>query len=663
VRNSRIFLSLVAVATLAAPATSGAAAARPRPAPPRRAQGPRAQGPWQLASARSRPRGAREQFRTALGSARAPRLGDLLRLRRDLLLAPATAGGSGLKPILDEQSLASLPAEGTLSAPVLARDFDADGIDEVLVAEYTVPDSTPPLTQQLTQARFVPVDIVLRRGGDGGELWRATTDADGAYTLADVTGDGVLEIVLAETRVIPLDAGATLLRLQQTTRVLDGRTGAERWHYQLDGAVAAAGASSGLAAAYVVAAKDLVVAVARAGDANADGAPDLLVGSVDLAFAQTDSLLSFAADSVAEFTGTTLSGTDGRVLAAARALGHGTAACSLACAEPDSGTLPWIAPGGDLDGDGRADLLVTEGLVSSTLSGRSSDGATNFWTAPIHPDAFALSTQLDGARAPDVVVFENYSAGVVRALNGADGAQMWSVRAENLFDFALLGDVDGDGGQDLYMLHIVFPPGEDAVITGDAVSGARASALWSHDLSVHAPDADHFPLVGFCSCPADLTGDGLTDQMTATIVVDTSFNVVSQKVYAFSGADGASLWDSGEFPANVSYPLPLGGDANGNGAGDLVEFGYPAFGTTTPAELILHDGADYAPMWGARIPRRDLSAYHFNYDAYGGLAANLSGDAASEVVVGGAEFGCGEEACAIFTNVYGEAPGATLWTL
>lgn len=244
-------------------------------------------------------------------------------------------------------------------------------------------------------------------------------------------------------------------------------------------------------------------AVASAGDVDGDGVADIIVG------ASLDDDNALNAGSARVFSGAT-----GAVLWTF----HGT--------EPADNFGTSVASAGDVDGDGRADLIIgawqANGAGANAGLAQVYSGATgallHTFTGSAAGDQFGVSVaslgDVDGDGLADLAVGANLddnmglNSGSVTAFSGATGAVLWSINGSSGADqfgasIANAGDVDGDGVDDL----IIGAP-EDNATAGSArlVSGATGGtlALFSGD-----DGGDNF---GFSvSTAGDLNGDGFAD--------------------------------------------------------------------------------------------------------------------------------------------------------
>ncbi len=330
--------------------------------------------------------------------------------------------------------------------------------------------------------------------------------------------------------------------------------------------------------------------VASAGDVNGDGYPDLIVGASD-AYGNTGRAYVF-------YGGPSLVSKSAVV------------ADVILTGEPSSAFGTSVSGAGDVNGDGRADIIVGAPNYGALFTGR----AYVFYGGPT-----LLSK---GAGSADVII--------TGEANGNNFAQSVSSA----------GDVNGDGRSDI----IIGAPHYSAT-TGRAYAFYGGPTL----ISESAANADVIitgevtgDAFGWAvSSAGDLNGDGRSD-----IIIGAPQNATTTgRAYVFLGgatfvSKGAAAADvilSGEANGNsFGYAVSTAGDVNGDGKQDLIvgaPYSKPAQGTGR-AYLFLagpslaSKGAGNADI----ILTGDVYVYGFGTAV--SAAGDMDGDGYGDVVVG-----------------------------
>lgn len=297
-----------------------------------------------------------------------------------------------------------------------------------------------------------------------------------------------------------------------------------------------------------------------------------------------------------------------------------------------------VAAAGDVDGDGRPDVIVgaergSGARYAEVLSG--ADGSViHRFTSPELNDGFGFVAgvgDVDGDGFADLAVGATFT-GIVRVYSGADGAVLHTVTGPrgSGFTIAGLGDVDGDGFADFAV------GGSDSV---SVVSGATGGTLFT--VSGNA--------IGFglaVAGPGDLDGDGVGDLVVGSPLDNGG------RVAVYSGADGGFLYDVRGAPGEFGLDVAGTGDIDGDGVADFV-VGAPTAGDGGMA--FVYSGRD-----GALI--QSFTGTDSSGDSDFGLSVagtgDVNGDGVPDILVGIVDIESAGEA-----RLFSGADGALLFTI
>lgn len=293
--------------------------------------------------------------------------------------------------------------------------------------------------------------------------------------------------------------------------------------------------------------------VAGGGDVNGDGRDDLIVAAVGGAPNGTFSGYSYvlyggATPSGGQFTLADFDGTDGFRLVGAQVQSFGSWAVDI---------------GGDFNGDGYDDLVVTG--YAADFNGTNSGAA---WVVYGRGSNFPADINLSD-------------------LNGSNGFRVIGAAAnENLgFDVSMVGDVNGDGYDDL----LIGAPGPNAAYVIFGTGAAMGASIGVTGLN----GSNGFALVGGATfdrlgssvtAAGDINGDGYADIVVGAYASDLNASgagdtyVVFGKASGFAASinistlDGTNGFRIGGVAANDSSgrELQYVGDINGDGYSDLI---------------------------------------------------------------------------------------------
>jgi hypothetical protein len=415
------------------------------------------------------------------------------------------------------QPAQSYPSGGLYSFSVAVGDFNGDGKSDVVVANEC----------QTSACSGGSVSVLL--GNGDGTLQPARSYASGglyalSVAVAAFNGDGKSDVVVAnECQTSACTSGSMSVLLGNGDGTLQ------------------------LAQSYTSGSVTLSVAV---GDFNGDGKPDVVVAN--------------------ECQPSSCSGGNVTVL-----LGNGDGTFQPALSYASGGLYAFSVAVGDLNGDGKLDLVVGNQCQTSACSSGgigvllgNGDGtfqpAQSYASGAMYSNSVAVG-DLNGDGKLDVVAGDRNSGYVSVLLGNGDGtvqaAQLYS--SWNLYSVAV-SDVNGDGKADVLAVNLCQP--------GNCTNGSVSVMLGNADGSLQADRA--FTPSGLGPdyiAVGDLNGDGKLDMVVADYCTSSSNcnnNVVSVMLGNGDGTFQAGQTYSVGGAANSSSVNIA--DLNGDGKPDLL---------------------------------------------------------------------------------------------
>ncbi len=368
--------------------------------------------------------------------------------------------------------------------------------------------------------------------------------------------------------------------------------------------------------------------VAGAGDLNGDDKPDFIAGAP---FASSGSL-AYAGYAVV------FSGASGALLY--RKTGS---------VEDDRLGVS-VDGAGDVDGDGRADFIVSApdadpgglNVAGSAYVYSGASGASLHQVDGTFEDVLGWTVagvgDVNGDGRSDFIVGAPLAdpggqseAGSAFVYSGANGALLYRKDGaapgdEAGFTVAGAGDVNGDGKADF----IVGAPGILGGGPGSVYvySGADGALLHQKNGSA-AGDNFGFDVAG----AGDANGDGKADFMVGARFTSPGGRSEAGSAYVYSGATGALLFQKDGATADdyFGWSVAGAGDANGDGKSDFIvgaRFASPA-GPLYAGTAYLYSGHD-----GALLFQKSGGVYGEEFGAAVGGTGDLNGDGRSEFIVG-----------------------------
>lgn len=249
----------------------------------------------------------------------------------------------------------------------------------------------------------------------------------------------------------------------------------------------------------------------------------------------------------------------------------GLAAKALWVAPYDAGARVWsIAPIADVNGDGKADLLLGSNMDRvECLSGAT---GKNIWSFSTGADALCVTAigDLNGDGKMDVLAGSSDDYGY--ALSGATGQQIWRVKfGSTVLSTAAIGDINNDGYPEA-----VFGSDADEVFCISGGGATKGQKLWSYTATG-----------GISSLAAigDVNLNGIADVATASTdsylrLFEGNSRILDVELVSFTAAvqsDGVLLtWRTASESDNLGFEVQRSFDGHAFETAGFV----PGSGTT-----------------------------------------------------------------------------------
>ena len=300
------------------------------------------------------------------------------------------------------------------------------------------------------------------------------------------------------------------------------------------------------------------------------------------------------------------------------------------------------AAAGDVNADGIGDYIVGAPGFSSAeppggrvvvYSGADHSVLLEFTpeTAGFFGSSVAGMGDVDGDGYDDLVVGAaraddpGEDAGQVFAYSGADGSPLWTFDGRHAGDWlgsavGALGDVNGDGVPD--------------IVVGAQGNGGEAFVLNGDDGSVihrlrPRPGSGSAYGQFFASGPGDVDADGVPDVLVTDYNAGEGDLIGTGAAYVYSGATGAVIhaWRGVDFEG--LGPGRGVGDVNGDGHADLIIAGYTSSeGASAAGRAYVLSGADGSTI---RTITSTIENDNFGVDALG--VGDVDGDGQTDFAV------------------------------
>ncbi|MBP7147914.1 MAG: FG-GAP repeat protein [Acidobacteria bacterium] len=429
---------------------------------------------------------------------------------------------------------------------------------------------------------------------------------------------------------------------------------------------------------------DFGVAVAAAGDVNADGYADVVVGA--------DQYTNVEFNEGAAFL---FLGSASGVPAAAAWTGEANSTYSAYGAS--------VAAAGDVDGDGYADLLIGAPQLDN---GENNEGRAYLYFGNASANMSARAPWIFETNEADAFLGQSVATagdangdGFADILIGAARSDLGAENAGRVYAFvggpaitaspgwepglgpgqyfaefgsavATAGDVNGDGYSDVLIGSYKHDNGEPdegrASVNLGSASGTAAVHGWT--IASEQP----FAALGVSVAAAgDVNGDGYSDVIVGASGYDNSFTDAGRALLYLGSSSGlapAAAWSfEGDSPtARLGQSVAAAGDVNGDGFGDVIvgaPFRVEGQTASGRAYVFLGSAAGLAatPAWF-----RDGEQPYEQFGSSVASAGDVNGDGFADVVIGAPDYdvdGTSEGRALLFLGSPGGLVAAASWVV